>query len=237
MLGVVSLAISLAACDQGKEADKAKPAAAAPPPPAVVVAEVVQKTVPIYGEFVAQTDARETVEIRARVQAFLEAQHFTEGTIVKKNQLLFTLDKREFEAKLQQAKAAARDRDGPARQGRNRRAPPEAAGRAQGRAAAGLRQRRGQPAGGPGERAGRARRRRRGAAGPELHDDPLADHRPDRQAPGGARQPRRQGRRHLARHGVEHRSDPRQRHHQRSGVPALLRPGQGRGTRVRPRWS
>jgi membrane fusion protein (multidrug efflux system) len=54
---------------------------------------------------VAQTDAKETVEIRARVQAFLEAQHFTEGTIVKKDQLLFTLDKREYEAKLQQAKA------------------------------------------------------------------------------------------------------------------------------------
>jgi membrane fusion protein (multidrug efflux system) len=104
-LGLAGLVISLAACDRGKEADKAKQAAAAPPPPAVVVTEVVQKTVPIYGEFVAQTDARETVEIRARVQAFLEAQHFTEGTIVKKNQLLFTLDKREFEAKLQQAKA------------------------------------------------------------------------------------------------------------------------------------
>ncbi len=104
-LGVVAIAASLAACDRSKEADKAKPAAAAPPPPAVVVAEVVQKTVPIYSEFVAQTDAKETVEIRARVQAFLEAQHFTEGTIVKKDQLLFTLDKREYEAKLQQAKA------------------------------------------------------------------------------------------------------------------------------------
>jgi len=95
----------LAACGDGKDADKAKKAAAAPPPPAVVVTEVVQKTVPIYGEFVAQTDARETVEIRARVQAFLQAQHFTEGTIVKKDQLLFTLDKREFAAKLQQANA------------------------------------------------------------------------------------------------------------------------------------
>jgi membrane fusion protein (multidrug efflux system) len=104
-LGVVGLAVSLAGCDRAKEDDKAKLAAVPPPPPAVVVAEVVQKTVPIYGEFVAQTDARETVEIRARVQAFLAAQHFTEGTIVKKNQLLFTLDKREFEAKLQQAKA------------------------------------------------------------------------------------------------------------------------------------
>jgi len=104
-LGVVWLVVSLAACEGGKEADKAKQAAAAPPPPAVVVAVVIQKTVPIYGEFVAQTDAKETVEIRARVQAFLDAQHFTEGTIVKKDQLLFTLDKREYEAKLLQAKA------------------------------------------------------------------------------------------------------------------------------------
>ena len=104
-LGVVSLVVSLAACDQSKEADKAKQAGAAPPPPAVVVAEVIQKTVPIYSEYVAQIEAKETVEIRARVQAYLAAQHFTEGTIVKKDQLLFTLDPREYEAKLLQAKA------------------------------------------------------------------------------------------------------------------------------------
>ena len=95
----------LTACDGGKEGDKAKKAAAAAPVPTVVVMDVVQKTVPIFAEYVGQTDARETVEIRARVQAFLEAQHFTEGTVVKKDQLLFTLDKREYEAKLQQAKA------------------------------------------------------------------------------------------------------------------------------------
>jgi membrane fusion protein (multidrug efflux system) len=102
-LASVSLAASLAACQKEAGTDKAKQAAAAAP--AVVVAEVVQKTVPIYGEFVAQTDAKETVEIRARVQAFLDAQHFTEGTVVKKNQLLFTLDKREYETKLAQAKS------------------------------------------------------------------------------------------------------------------------------------
>ncbi len=102
---VVWLAVSLVACERGKEGEKAKQAAPAPPPPAVVVAEVIQKTVPLYSEFVAQTDAKETVEIRARVQAFLEAQHFTEGTVVKKDQLLFTLDKREYEAQLLQAKA------------------------------------------------------------------------------------------------------------------------------------
>jgi membrane fusion protein (multidrug efflux system) len=71
----------------------------------VVVAEVAQKTVPIYNEFVAQTDALDTVEIRARLQAFLEQVHFTEGSMVKKDQLLFTLDKREYEAQLQQARA------------------------------------------------------------------------------------------------------------------------------------
>ena len=104
-LGVVSLVVSLAACEQSKETDKAKQASTAPPPPAVVVAEVIQKTVPVYSEYVAQIEAKETVEIRARVQAFLAAQHFTEGTIVKKDQLLFTLDPREYEAKLLQAKA------------------------------------------------------------------------------------------------------------------------------------
>ena len=88
----------------------------------MVVAEVVQKTVPIYSEFVAQTDARETVEIRARVQSFLDAQHFTEGTIVKKDQLLFTLDKREYEAKLLQAKAELEGAHGATRQDGNRRA-------------------------------------------------------------------------------------------------------------------
>jgi membrane fusion protein (multidrug efflux system) len=102
VLGLLLL-LSLAAC--GKSEEKAKQAAAAPPPPTVVVADVVQKTVPIYSEFVARTDAKETVDIRARVQAFLEEQHFTEGDLVKKGQVLFTLDKREYEAQLQQAKA------------------------------------------------------------------------------------------------------------------------------------
>jgi membrane fusion protein (multidrug efflux system) len=101
----LSLLVSLGACGRGKEDEKGKTAAAAPPPPAVVVAEVIQKTVPIHSEFVARTDAQDTVEIRARVQAFLQQQHFTEGTMVKKGQLLFTLDQREYEAQLQQARA------------------------------------------------------------------------------------------------------------------------------------
>ena len=227
-LGIAWIAAMLGACDRSGDADKAKQAAAAaPPPPAVVVTDVVQKTVPIYGEFVAQTDARETVEIRARVQAFLEAQHFTEGTIVKKDQLLFTLDKREFEAKLQQAKAeleVAQAGLGKAETD-ERRLKPLAERKAvpqqdYDNAAANL-------LAAQGERVGRPRQRRRGGAGPELYDDPLADRGPDRQTPGGSRQPRRQVRRDAVDDRVVHQSDPGQRDRQRGGIPALFRQTQG----------
>jgi membrane fusion protein (multidrug efflux system) len=78
---------------------------AAPPPVPVVVTSVIQKTVPIYAEFTARADAKDTVDLRARVEAFLEGIHFEEGRPVKKGQLLFTLDKRKYEADLQSAKA------------------------------------------------------------------------------------------------------------------------------------
>ncbi len=75
------------------------------PPPTVVVAQVAQRTVPIYSEYVGQTKADNTVELRARVEGFLEKVYFKEGTPVRKGQLLFTIDKRPFEANLQSAKA------------------------------------------------------------------------------------------------------------------------------------
>lgn len=85
--------------------ETAKPGAS-PPPPAVIVAEVVQKTVPIYSEYVGQTRADDTVELRARVEGVLQKVFFKEGSPVKKGQLLFLIDTRPFEASLQSAKAA-----------------------------------------------------------------------------------------------------------------------------------
>ena len=82
-------------------------AAAHPPAPSVVVASVNQKTVPIYSEFVGQTKADETVELRARVEGILLKVHFKEGAAVRKGQLLFSIDKRPFEAALQSARAVA----------------------------------------------------------------------------------------------------------------------------------
>lgn len=84
--------------------DKDKKAAAPPPPPEVKVAKVLQKTTPVYKEFVGQTRGQTEVEIRARVEGFLETVNFKEGSFVKKGQLLYTIDKKPLEAKLDQAK-------------------------------------------------------------------------------------------------------------------------------------
>ena len=74
------------------------------PPPAVVVARVASETVPIYGEYVARTEARQTVEIRSRVEGFLEKVLFKEGSQVAAGQLLLVIDQRPFKAALQDAR-------------------------------------------------------------------------------------------------------------------------------------
>lgn len=79
--------------------------AAAVPPPTVVLAEVQQRTVPIYSEYVGQTRATETVELRARVEGVLQKIYFGEGQAVRRGELLFTIDKSTYLASLQTAKA------------------------------------------------------------------------------------------------------------------------------------
>jgi membrane fusion protein (multidrug efflux system) len=76
-----------------------------PPPPEVQIAEVIQKDVPIYIELVGATLGSEDVEIRARVEGYLVSMNFTEGTFVRKGQLLYKIDPQPFEAALAEAKA------------------------------------------------------------------------------------------------------------------------------------
>jgi len=76
------------------------------PPPTVIVEQIDQKTVPIYSEYVGQTKADDTVELRARVEGILEKVYFKEGSAVRKGELLFTIDKRPYLAAQQSAKAA-----------------------------------------------------------------------------------------------------------------------------------
>ena len=93
----VAAVLALGACS-GKEA--------APPPPAeVVVTEAVRKDVPIFLEIVGQTKGSQDVEIRARVEGYLDRFFFTEGAFVRKGDRLYQIDPKPFEATLAQAKA------------------------------------------------------------------------------------------------------------------------------------
>ncbi|GJL58858.1 MAG: hemolysin D [Nitrospirales bacterium] len=76
-----------------------------PPPPEVLVAEVIQKDVPIYGEWVGTTVGYVDAQIRARIQGYLLSRDYTEGSVVKAGDLLFTIDPRPYKAALDQAKA------------------------------------------------------------------------------------------------------------------------------------
>jgi membrane fusion protein (multidrug efflux system) len=104
-LALTVLALTLlvgSACDRkGKEVK----GTAASPPPAVVVAMVEQRTVPIVRDFVARTEAIPTVDVRARVPGVLEKVLYKEGTEVKQGQVLFEIQRAEYSASLDSAKA------------------------------------------------------------------------------------------------------------------------------------
>ena len=79
------------------------------PPPKQVVADVTAMTVqprdaPVVYEFVGQSQSSREVEIRARVDGFLEKRVYTEGALVREGQTLFLMDRKPFEAALQQAR-------------------------------------------------------------------------------------------------------------------------------------
>lgn len=94
------LAVSLASCHKPEEGPPP-----VPPPTGVTVAPPMTKEVQEWDEFTGRIDALETVEIRPRVSGNLESVHFKSGQIVKKGDLLFTLDARPFQAVLDRAEA------------------------------------------------------------------------------------------------------------------------------------
>ncbi len=80
-------------------------AAAPMPPPEVEVAPVLQKDVPIYGEWVATLDGYVNAQIQPQVSGYIIQQSYKEGSFVRKGQTLFRIDPRPFQAMLDQAKA------------------------------------------------------------------------------------------------------------------------------------
>ncbi len=76
------------------------------PPPAVTVAPAIDGYVIASREIIGQTKAYDSVNLVARVKGFLRKQNFLEGHAVKKGQLLFQIEKDEYEANLEMAQAS-----------------------------------------------------------------------------------------------------------------------------------
>jgi len=75
----------------------------APPPPGVTVAVVLQKDVPIHQEWVGTMVGNVDADIRPKVEGFLLARLYAEGSYVEKGQAMFQLDKRQAQAAVEQA--------------------------------------------------------------------------------------------------------------------------------------
>lgn len=86
--------------------DRKAPASASPPPAVPVGVMTVRATdVPHVAEFVGETESSQEVEIRARVEGFLESIAYREGAVVDKGDVLFQMDRKPFEAALAAARA------------------------------------------------------------------------------------------------------------------------------------
>ena len=99
-----ALTLALAACARSQ----ASGPAAAPPAPEVTVATVIAKPLRDFEEFTGRLQAVESVEIRPRVNGFIDSVQFTEGARVKKGQLLFRIDPRPFQAEVNRLSAELR---------------------------------------------------------------------------------------------------------------------------------
>lgn len=99
LLGGLSFALVLAACGRTT-------GGGAPPAPEVTAAKVIVKSVRDWDEFTGRFQAIDTVEVRPRVSGYIDRVVFTEGKLVKENDLLFLIDPRPYQAEYERAKAA-----------------------------------------------------------------------------------------------------------------------------------
>jgi membrane fusion protein (multidrug efflux system) len=85
----------------------------------VEVLQVSVTDVPIYSEFAAQTFARDRVEVRGRVNGYIEKWLFRPGIQVKAGQVLYILDSRPFAAGVQEAAGTVRQTEADVQYARN----------------------------------------------------------------------------------------------------------------------
>jgi RND family efflux transporter MFP subunit len=96
ILGVIAVAVIIVLL-------RPKPAVSAGPPAEVMVAQVQQRDVAIYSEWIGTLDGLVNANVKAQVTGYLLEQDYQEGSFVQKGQLLFQIDPRPFQAVLDQA--------------------------------------------------------------------------------------------------------------------------------------
>jgi membrane fusion protein, multidrug efflux system len=101
---VLFLTIGACAITAGCESAAQNQHAAAPPPPLVVVTQVEASDVPVLSDYPGQTYARNTVEVRGRVDGYIDKWLFHPGQEVHAGDVLYVLDLRPYEASVEQAK-------------------------------------------------------------------------------------------------------------------------------------
>jgi multidrug efflux pump subunit AcrA (membrane-fusion protein) len=99
-LGCIVLAVAMSVGCGNKNVS-----AAAAPPPKVQVTDVIQRDVPIYHEYLATLDGFVNAQIQPQVSGYLIKQNYLEGAVVSRNQVLFKIDPRPFQAIVDQAVA------------------------------------------------------------------------------------------------------------------------------------
>ncbi|MBX3317163.1 MAG: efflux RND transporter periplasmic adaptor subunit [Phycisphaeraceae bacterium] len=99
---ILGLLCVFGGCKHDKEGNTYVP----PPPPEVIVANPVEREVTSYLTYTGVIEASQTVELRARVQGFLESVNFSPGQRVRKGDVLFVIDKRQYAASVEQARAS-----------------------------------------------------------------------------------------------------------------------------------
>ena len=102
VLSFAFLLLVLSGCEQEKQLAQAEMSM---PPPPVTIAHPVAKEVTDWDEFTGRLYAVESVEVRPRVSGYLESVNFAEGSLVKKGDLLYVIDPRPYQARVEQSKA------------------------------------------------------------------------------------------------------------------------------------
>ena len=98
-LFAVATALVVSGCSDGEQHSQQ------PAPPAVEVAEVLAEPTTLWDDFTGRIAAPETVELRPRVSGYIDSVNFTEGELVQRGDVLFTIDARPYRARVRAAEA------------------------------------------------------------------------------------------------------------------------------------